>query len=133
LISLDLGLVSSKLTYLTADGYSWFFIYHWFDKKWKWHQNPHDELKKAKVRSRQDTVAPGTEPATEDPDIGILLDDFPRNEDEVPTSDAVPANCKIDENNKDEHGIPTITCAYIGGDEEAWDDPFQSAGGCELS
>lgn len=78
-------------------------------------------------------VVPGTEPANEDPDIGILLDDLPRNENDVPTSDAVPANCKVDENNKDENGVPTITCAYIGGDEEAWDDPFQSTGGCELS
>ena len=76
---------------------------------------------------------PRSEPATPDPDIGILLDDFPRNEDEVLTSDEVPRNCVIDENDKDENGIPKITCAYIGGDEEGWDALLQSLGGCALS
>lgn len=115
-----------------ADNYSWFFLYHWFDTKWSWHTVPHDELKKAKVQNEQDTVVPGTEPAFEDPDIGMLLDESPRNENDVQTSDAIPENCRVDENSMDENGIPAITCQYIGGDED-WDLPFQSDGGCELS
>ncbi|KAF3032930.1 hypothetical protein E8E12_004534 [Didymella heteroderae] len=77
---------------------------------------PQDELKKAQVHG-----------------VGILLDEYSKDENDVPTSDAVPESCIIDEMNKDENDDSKITCAYIGVGEDAWDDPYQSAGGCNLS
>lgn len=109
-----------------ADSYSWFFLFFWYEKLFDWNNQSKRNLPEAvevhlNARDEEEHI---DEPS------------FPANEDEVEPGTDLPANCQeLDET--DEEGNKKIYCDYVGMDYTEWvsnlGNPFESAGGCELS
>jgi hypothetical protein len=122
---------------MTADTYSWFYTYYYFDKQWGW-TTKHDELKKGcngHLLCTIEEIQTG-EPNSRYPGIDTPEPSFPAQEKDVKFDSNKPLPCQ-DSDQKDSHGNPVVVCEFIGGNYEEWvdqlDKPFKSTAGCDLS
>jgi hypothetical protein len=100
-----------------ADGYSWFYMYYWFSKKWP------DDWKDTDVSSVN-------EPATPD-NVDVQSASFEVDEDSIDSKKDMPPSCRRLENIKDTQGNPKIECDYT--DPADPPGPLLSDDGCVLS